>query len=327
MPHQWKAHLALFLVALFYGANYTVAKIVLDDEYIQPLGFIVLRAIGAGFLFLLAHGLWVKEKVERKDIGRLVLCGLFGVTINQTFFFSGLKLTQPIHASLIMLMTPILVLLISALLIGERITTRKITGIIVGAIGAWLLIAYGEQISFSSNLFFGDVLILANATSYAIYLVLVKKLMQRYHPITVVKWVFIFGGLFVLPVGVGEVLSIDWSSFTREVWLAVVFVIIFVTFLTYLFNAYALTQVNASVVSAYIYLQPLVAGIIGIAAGKDKLTASTLLAGCLIFTGVYLVTSSRNLIVKPEKSSRVDIGRIHVCAESISEYMIGCFTR
>ena len=296
MSNQWKAHLALFLVALFYGANYTVAKIVLDDEFIQPLGFIVLRAVGAGLLFWIGHLIWVKEKVERKDFGRLLLCGLFGVTINQTLFFSGLKLTQPIHASLIMLMTPILVLLISALWIGEKITGRKIMGIIVGAIGAWSLIAFGKEISLSSDLFLGDLLVLGNAISYGIYLVMVKQLMQRYHPITVVKWVFIFGGIFVLPMGYGQVTTIDWASFTTPVWWALLFVIFFVTFLTYLFNAFALKQVNASVVSAYIYLQPLFAGMIGIAAGKDELTTNTLISGLLIFTGVFLVTNSKRQV-------------------------------
>ena len=291
MSSKTKAHIALFLVALIYGANYTIAKEVLDNNHIQPLGFVLMRVISGFIFFWLIHALFVKEKIERKDILKFFLCGIFGVAINQMFFFLGLKLTTPINASLIMTTTPILVLVISAILIGEKITARKVAGIITGCSGAVLLIAYGEDLKFGEDRFWGNLLIFINAASYGIYLVLVKTLMRKYSPITVVKWVFTFGILFVLPFGARDLSLVEWSTFGINIWLAVIYVLIFTTFLAYLFNAYALKTVNPSVVSTYIYLQPLLAGMIAILFGKDELVLIKVISGGLIFLGVYLVSS------------------------------------
>lgn len=290
MPSAIKAHIALFLVALIYGANYSIAKIVLDDEYIQPIGFVLMRALIGIILFWFFHLLFVREKVERKDFFQLFLCGIFGVAINQMLFFTGLKYTTPINASLIMTTTPILVLLISAFIIKEKITSQKMAGIALGAFGAIMLIAYGKELSFQQDQLFGDLMIFINATSYGIYLVYVKKLMMKYHPITVVKWVFTFGILFVFPFGIGELLEVEWSSFTAGVWWAVIYVLVAVTFLTYWLNGFALKIVNPSIVSIYIYLQPLLATSIALMMMKDELTFVKVVAGIFIFLGVYLVS-------------------------------------
>jgi drug/metabolite transporter (DMT)-like permease len=286
-----KAHIALFLVALIYGANYTIAKDVLDNEHIKPIGFILMRVITGLILFTIIHTFYVKEKVEKKDFFRLLLCGLFGVAINQTFFFSGLKLTTPINASLIMTTTPILVLIASSIMIGEKITIRKILGIIAGGSGAVLLILNGEKINFGKEQILGDLMIFINATSYGIYLVIVKSLMKKYNPITIVKWVFIFGSFFVFPFGASELTEVQWATFDFSIWSAIVYVLFFTTFLAYLFNAYALKTVNPSVVSIYIYLQPLLATTVALIFAKDNLAAIKVISGLLIFAGVYLVSS------------------------------------
>ncbi len=293
MPKTIKAHIALFLVALIYGGNYSIAKVVLDDGYIGPLGFILMRVATGVFLFTVLHRFWIREKVERKDWWRLALCGLFGVAINQMFFFMGLKLTQPIHASLLMTTTPILVLVISSLLLGERITFRKIAGVVLGATGAVLLLTQGKQIGWNSTGLLGDLMVLVNATSYGLYLVLVRNLMRRYNPITVVKWVFSFGLLYVFPFGLGELRAVEWETFLPHIWLAVGYVLLFTTFFTYLFNAFALTVVSPSVVSFYIYLQPLLAAVIALAMGQDELDWLKGAAAALIFTGVYLVSYNK----------------------------------
>ena len=284
------AHLALFAVSLIYGANYTIAKEVLSNNYIQPLGFILIRVISGVFFFGIIHQLFIKEKTDRKDIPRFMLCALFGVAINQIFFFSGLQRTFPINASLLMMTTPILVLIISAIVLREAVTMRKILGIVIGCVGALVLITYGNSVAFSKEGFVGDIMILINALSYGIYLVLVKTLMQKYHPVTVVKWVFFFGFFMVFPFGIKDFLAIEWSSFPTSIWYAVAYVLIGATWMAYLFNAYALSKVNASVVSSYIYLQPLIAAIIAISFGKDLLTTTKIFAGIAIFIGVYLVS-------------------------------------
>lgn len=290
MNESRQAHLALFGVALIYGANYTIAREVLVSDSIQPQGFILFRVISGVFLFgLLYHGL-IREKVWRKDVWLFALCGLFGVCINQIFFFRGLKLTGPIHASLIMTTTPIIVLVVSAFAIGERITWQKILGIAIGATGAVLLISHGQEVSFQSDQLWGDLQILINATSYGIYIVLVKSLMKRYHPFTVMYGLFIFGFFFVFPFGIQEALSVNWPAFTPGIWLGFVYVLLFTTFLTYLLNGFALKRLNASVVSIYIYLQPLLASTIALLLGKDEATVLKLAAAALIFVGVYLVS-------------------------------------
>ena len=282
------AHIYLFIVALIYGANYTIAKSVLSDGFMGPNGFIFLRVISGAILFFLFHKLFVNEKVEKKDLGLIALCGLFGVAVNQLCFFNGLKLTSPVNASLIMLTTPIMVLIASSLYIRERITIAKVIGIIIGAAGATLLILGTNNNPTSQSNIWGDLLILINASSYAIYLVLVKKLMKKYNPTTIVKWVFLFGVFYVSPFGIKEFLATDPSSFPPNIWLSIAFVIFGTTFLNYLLNAKALTIVNPSVVSAYIYLQPLIATIIAILFSGFKLDRVTIYSGLLIAIGLYI---------------------------------------
>lgn len=283
-----KAHLAMLIVALIYGANYSIAKIVLDDNYIQPNGFILLRSLVAGSILFVLQRIWVKEKIEREDYGRLLLCGIFGAGINMMFFFMGLKATTPINASLIMTMTPILVMLISAFLIKEKITPRKLLGILLGGVGTVILTIYGKKFAYTSAI--GDLYILFNALSYGVYIVLVKKLMLKYHPMTVIMWVMCIGFFIVLPFGGQELLAADFASFPPKVWYAIIYVLIGATVLTYTLNAMALRTVNPSVVSIYVYLQPLIAAIISLFFGTDILTIEKVIAGALIFIGVFLVS-------------------------------------
>ena len=290
MSNILKAHLGLFLVALIYGGNYSIAKVVMDDDYLLPLPFILLRVSTAMVLFWMVHLLFIREKIRRADLGRFFLCGLFGVAVNQMFFFKGLDLTTPINASLIMTMTPILVLLISALLIGEKITGRKLLGIAIGALGAALLVAYGQKIRFDQEVMMGNAFIFVNATSYGIYLVLVKRLMERYQALTVVKWVFTIGLVMVIPFGWRGLMATDWLRFTPVIWMSVLYVLLGTTFLAYLLNALALRVVNPSVVSIYMYLQPLLATIIALLMDKDELDLVKVVAGAAIFAGVYLVS-------------------------------------
>ena len=259
-------------------------------EFIQAFGFIFIRVTVALFVFYFLSQFIVKEKVVNKDLGRLALCGLFGVACNQLMFFKGLDLTFPINAALIMVTTPILVLILSSIFLKEKVSVIKIFGIALGIAGVLLVILQKvEQVSFSPNSALGDLFIFINATSYALYLVLVKPLMTKYHPITIMKWIFFFGALVVIPVGFTEFNQIDWPTFTTQAWLGLLYVVIGTTILAYLFNATALKTVNPSVVSIYIYLQPVTAGFIAFLFGFGVLTWQHILAALMIFTGVYLV--------------------------------------
>lgn len=301
-----RAHLFLFIVNLFYGAGFSVSKMVMP-EFIEPFGFILIRVSVTTVLFFLIHHFWIKEKVANKDFLLLAVCGLFGVVINQEMFFMGLKITTPINASLIMIMTPILVFVISFLGGSEKATWQKIIGLVLGFSGALFILA-GRGFSFSGETVLGDFFILVNATSYAIYLVIVRPLMQKYHPLTVVKWVFFFGLIPVFALGYGQFSAIQWVTFGTETWLAVAFIIICTTFLAYLLNMLALHEVHSSVVGAYIYLQPILATLISIALGKDALNSNKLVAAALIFSGVYLVSFSgpKKVYDKPKEEPDSD---------------------
>lgn len=291
------AHLALFAANLMYGINYSVAKDVMP-AYVQPFGFILCRVTGAIVFFWLVSAFMKSVKIQRSDYPRLIACGFFGVAANQLMFFEGLNSTTPINASIIMTTNPILVLIASSLLIKERITLKKILGIGIGLTGAvTMLLIRGNNLSeltIGSETLYGDMMVLLNATSYGIYLVIVKPLMHKYPPLQIIKWVFTIGLVFVLPFGLHQASDIDWNTFSAGIWAKFLFVVIGVTCLAYLFNIYALKHVNPTVVSSYIYLQPILASAVAIALRKDHITLIKVLAAMLIMLGVYLVSNYRN---------------------------------
>lgn len=302
----FRAHIFLFIVNLFYGAGFTVSKMAMPD-YIQPFGFIFIRVSATTALFFLLHFFWLKEPIEKRDWWLLAVCGLFGVVINQEMFFLGLSITSPINASLIMIMTPILVFVISFFLAHEKATWQKVLGLVAGFSGAMLILA-GKEFSFSGKTVLGDLLILINATSYAVYLVIVRPLMKKYHPLTVIKWVFFFGLFPVTLFGWQQFSNIQWHTFTTTIWLALAFVVICTTFFAYLLNILALREVHSSVVGAYIYLQPILATLISVWLGKDALTTEKTIAALLIFGGVYLVSFAGNVKIfnRPDKNPDSD---------------------
>lgn len=307
MPHvnsKTKAHIALLGVSIFYGSAYTVAKFIMP-RLIEPLGFIFIRVTSVMILFWLSYvfGKNYRTTIAKKDWPILILGGFFGVALNQMMFFMGLNLTFPIHASLIMMSTPLLITIIALFVLRERIKTEKAIGLLLGIGGAFLLMSAGKEITVTGNSALGDLFIFINATSYGIYLVIIKPLMQRYRPIIVIRWVFLFGFLMVLPFGWRQFSAIDWNLFAPTDYLAMVFIIICATFFTYLWNIYALKHLPASTAGAYIYLQPIIAAIISVVFTGEQITLVKLVATILIFSGVYLVTFGLKAAKKPAADS------------------------
>lgn len=290
MDKRVRAHLFLFLVNLFYGAGFSVSKWLMPT-YIKPFAFIVIRVCITGTLFFILQKVFIKENIQKRDIPLLTISSLFGVVINQEMFFLGLERTTPINAALIMITTPILVFLISFILKYEQATWQKIMGLVFGGGGAFLILS-GKGFSFSSDTLLGDLFILINATSYAVFLVIVRPLMKKYHPLTVITYVFIIGIIPVTIMGYKQFFAINWQSFTALTWSGIAFIVIGTTFLAYLLNMFALREVNASVVGAYIYLQPVLASIIALFLNQDTITTEKIIAACSIFLGVSLVSFS-----------------------------------
>ena len=283
------AFLLAFLSSVIYGLSFTIAKDVMP-LYVKPFGFILLRIIGATTLFWLIGFFIKKEKIILSDYPRIFLASIFGMALNMLTFFKGLSMTTPINASVIMVITPIIVLTFSAFLLKEKATKRKLSGIFIGMFGAILLIVYGNEIGVSSNAVLGNVLVFINATSYALYLILVKSLTLKYHPLTLAKWLYLFGLILVLPFGIQEFKQIDWAEIPIDGLLRISYVVIFTTFFAYLFNLFAIKKLKPTTISIFIYLQPVLATTYALIVGSDVLNEMKILATILIFIGVYLVS-------------------------------------
>jgi drug/metabolite transporter (DMT)-like permease len=296
------AHLALLGVNVLYGANHLLAKGVMPD-YMGPNAFIFFRVSITALLFFLMFKLFVRQKVDKKDYLRLALCGFFGVAMNQLFFFNGLELTSAFNAGVIMTSTPILVVVLAYFVLKESITFLKLIGVIIGAVGAIALMLVGHVDGFDSSI--GDLFILINALSFGIYLVLVKPLMTKYNPLTVITYNFLFGLLFVVayPNVIDELINTNYSLFPFEIVLKTGYVIIGATFLTYLLNIYALKHVSPSVSGSYIYTQPMMVILFTLVFAEigwsedytGAITFEKIAYMLMIFSGVYLISRSTYL--------------------------------
>lgn len=287
-----KRNLALVgatLVSIIYGLTFTIAKDVMP-AYIDAYGFIFLRVGGSTILFWLAWLFMPKEKIDLGDFPRIIAAAFFGVAFNMLTFFKGLSLTSPISASVIMVSTPMIVLVLSAIIMKERMKKRMVGGILLGLIGTGFLILYGKSIANAPQAGYGNFLVLLNAISYGFYLIIVKKLMNQYNAFTFVKWIYLFGFLMVIPFGWSEFNTVTWTAVPVDILWKIGFVVVFSTFLTYLLNLLSMRELKPTTVAVFIYLQPVFATVFAIGLGKDDLNLVKIVSAVLIFSGVYLVT-------------------------------------
>jgi drug/metabolite transporter (DMT)-like permease len=294
MSKRTWALLAATMVSLIYGLSFTIAKDVMP-MYVKPFGFILIRVFGATILFWIVSFLGPKEKLQLTDFPRIIAAAFFGVALNMLTFFKGLSFTSPISAAVIMVTTPIIVLILSAIIMKEKMIKRKIFGILLGLFGTGFLILYGKSIGDATNASLGNLLVFINATSYAFYLIIVKKLMDKYNAFTFVKWIYTFGLLMVIPFGWNEYQEIQWQSLPSIILWEILFVVVFTTFFTYLFNLVSMRELKPTTVAVFIYLQPLFATVFAMSLGKDELTWVKILSAILIFGGVYLVTMKKSI--------------------------------
>jgi len=297
MNKRTLALLAALVATTIYGLNHTIAK-GLMPVYIKPFGFIFARVLGAAILFWII-GIWgPKERIETKDWKRIILCAVFGMVINMLMFFKGLSLSTPINASIIVTVSPIFVFLMSAFFIKEKITLIKYFGISLGFSGALALILFGNEMRQDApNITLGNILFVVNSISYGIYLIIVKPLALKYHPYTLMKWIFLIAVIINLPITITEFIEVEWASLPFEAVWKLSFVVVGTTFLTYLLNVFALKELKASTVGVFMYLQPPIAIVFAIIVGSDSLTFVKVVATLLIFAGVYLVSKKPKLHV------------------------------
>lgn len=292
MSKRTLALIGATFVALIYGVNFTIAKDVMPT-YVQSFGFILIRILGATTLFWLLSFFGPKEKIDKKDYKTIAAAAFFGVALNQLTFFKGLSYTSPISASVIMVTAPIIVLILSAIILKERLKLIKIIGIIVGLTGTSILILYGKSIDENPQAGLGNFLVFINAFSYGIYLIIIKKLISKYHAFTFIKWIYSIGLLYVLPFGLTEFNAIQWQIMPTDIIYKIGFVVLFTTFFAYLINLMAMKHLKPTTLSVFIYLQPLFATVFAVSLGKDALNMIKITAAILIFIGVYLVTHNK----------------------------------
>ena len=296
-----KRNLALIgatIVSIIYGMTFTIAKDVMP-KYVEAYGFILMRVGGSTILFWLV---WLfsrrskevrEEKIDRSDYARIFWAAFFGVALNMLAFFKGLSLTSPISASVLMVSTPIIVLVLSAIILKERMRKRRVFGIVLGLIGTAFLILYGKSVGNATNASLGNFLVFVNATSYGLYLVIVKRLMDKYNAFTFVKWIYLIGFIMVLPFGWSQFQAVDWALMPVDNYWKIGFVVVFSTFFTYLLNLLSMKELKPTTIAVFVYLQPVFATIFAISLGKDELTLVKIVSAILIFTGVYLVTQKK----------------------------------
>ncbi len=303
-----KAHLYLFLAQVIYALNYSIAKDLMPT-YLTPFALVLFRVSGACILFWTLSLFLPKEKIDGADLKKIMILAIFGVAVNQLFFLCGLSLTTPINSAIIMVSNPIAVMLFTLVVLKEKLTSLKLSGLALGVIGAVILLLFKAKgaISFGSETMAGDLMTLVNSLSWAVFVVMAKPLMQKYQTVTVMKWLFLVGLIYVIPFSANDMLQTNFSgflnpiyyhlpfmSFTGNVLFSVLFVVIATTFFAYLLNTYALKTLSSSVVSMYIYFQPFLATIIAVLLGKDEITPIKLISAVFIVMGVYLVSKKNN---------------------------------
>jgi drug/metabolite transporter (DMT)-like permease len=292
MKNSLRVHAALFLVALIYAANYSLSKDVMP-EYMGPFGIVTLRIVGAALFFaVLSRLIAPHDHIQgRADNVRSIICGVTGIGVNQLLFFSGLNYTSPINASLLQTIAPIVVVIASAVLLGEKITKARVGGILLGAVGAaTLIMSRNPTDAIYPNATLGNILILLNATAFGVYLVLVTPLMRKYNAFTVLARIFLVGAFVAVPFGWRDALTTDYAHFPLYIWAEVIYMVLFLTIIAYLLNNWALKYASPALLGVYIYLQPVLAVLIAVSLGKDHFTWGRALQAALIFGGVFLVS-------------------------------------
>ena len=293
MSPNSKAHIGLFATNLFFAINISAIKYLTSKNLAGPYGLNIIR-LGVSvllfwFLFFISKE---KNKISKKDTVRFLLCAFTALALNQMLFMKGVSFTYSIHASLLLLVTPILITFIAAWVLKERLTTLKIVGLILGIGGACVLILSGKSTGKGNNFLLGDLLVIMSTVAYTIYFILVKPLMKKYSAMDVMRITFTMGFIMILPLGWNEFSIIKWSELHLFEYLLLFLIVVPGTFLAYLFNVYGIKILSASTAGTYIYSQPVFAVIIATLFLKEDLELYKIIAGLLIFCGVYLANKN-----------------------------------
>lgn len=290
---HFRSHIYLIISSILFGANYWIAKYTMPT--FKPEFVVFLRIIIATIFFLILFGLKQFSLAQPKDIVYMMIAGIFGIALNQFFFFKGIELSSPFEASLLHMLGPILVTALAAIFLSEKITYFKILGILLGFFGAAIIVTSGKEINLKDINFIGNLYILLGVLSYSIFLLMTRKIMQQYQPLIVTMFAFIGGSIAYLPYMLSNCSFFQIVNLHIIDFLALLYVIIAATIVTYLLTVSAMKHLEANVTSYYIFLQPLVAGFIGFAFGLEQFKTTTLLAILLLLSGIWFMLYNGHL--------------------------------
>lgn len=293
MKKLWP-HAALLGTNIFFAINFTAVKYLINGGYMQAFGLNFIRMLVTVTMLWFIY-LFKKNKfiLDKNDWVRLLFCALTGIAINQLLFIKGLSLTYSIHASLLMLATPIMITLIAAVVLKEKITPLKLMGLLLGISGGALLITARENTGSGTDVIWGDILVVLNAVSYSVYFIIVKPLMKKHHPIDLMRILFTIGLTVATPFCWKEFAQIPWNQFTPLEFYVLILVTVGGTFCAYVFNVIGIKYLGPSVAGSYIYLQPFFATAIAMFVLGETLNAYKIFAAVLIFAGVFMANKSR----------------------------------
>ncbi|NDP20177.1 MAG: DMT family transporter [Paludibacter sp.] len=286
-------HIALFSANIIFGINTPISRTMMP-EILHPLALTSFRLVGGLILFWLASLFVKKEKVPPKDLLLLFFASFFALTLNQLPYFIGLSITSPIDASIVVTMLPILTMILAAVFIKEPITLMKAIGVLVGASGALLLVFNSPIAVHGHSNFWGNLIVFFAVSSFAIYLTVFKNLISRYSPVTIMKWMFLFGTIVSLPFCYKPLMQTDFSLLTSETYWRIAYVVLFATFLGYLLIPIGQKVLRPTTLSMYNYLQPIISSLVAVFIGIDTFGYEQALSGVLVFSGVYIVTQSKS---------------------------------
>lgn len=277
---------------VMWGLGAPVGKVVLAGG-VSPMLLTDCRMIGAAILFWLVSFFTPNEHVAPKDLLLMFFASLFGIVINQCCFLWGLSLTSPINASIITTALPILTMVMAAVVLGEPVTKLKVGGVFTGALGALILIV-GSHSGGAEGSSAGDILVICAQLSFTCYLVFFKQLIGKYSSVTLMKWMFTYAGICVIPFTYNEWISTSWDAVSSDTLWGIAAFVAGPTFLSYLLLPLGQRALRPTVTAMYNYLQPIVASLVAVWAGLAVFNTATAIAVALVFTGVFLVTKSKS---------------------------------
>ena len=289
--HRLQAHTAVLLANIIFGLGVPVTKLLLD-QWVSPMAYMATRCLGAAAIFWLISLFLPCEKVAPRDLTVIILGGLLGIVVSQTLTAWALTFTTPVYFSLIATLTPVATMLCATLFIGEKISTRGVVGVALGVAGAMLMVFVGWQGGSGKNDILGIALTLLSMLTWAVYLIITRKVSARYTAVTQMKWVFLASAIAVLPFSLTDLQSATlYSAATQWSGLGeMAFIVVFATVAGYFAIPFAMRFLKATTVSVYTNLQPIVASLVAIALSQDVLTWDKPVALVLVLLSAWLVT-------------------------------------